>query len=205
MCLIIHKPPRTVIPERLIRAARALNQDGWGLMGFDGNGDLLLYREPGGLDELLALERELRGAEYILHLRKRTRGSSERCNLHPFEVGDGLYLMHNGTLSVKTRVPGKSDTWHLSHDVLRPLYARWPGLLMDSAFKSLLEASLAPENKLVLLDYPHRRIVIINRHHGLDYEGLWLSSAKWIDRALLPLNTARPQERSYRLSDVRFL
>jgi len=203
--MIIYKPQHVAIREDLLRAAARLNPDGWGLMGFN-EGRLRLRRhEHVNLDQLLAVERELRGAEYVLHLRQRTRGSSDASNVHPFEVSNGLYLMHNGTLHLRARVPGQSDSWHLAHDVLRPLTKHWRGLFVDPAFRALLEAALPKDNELVLLDHVQRSIVIVNRHHGVEFEGLWLSNRRWIDRTLFSMGLGASQERSYSATDVRFL
>ena len=207
MCLIIHKPRGARIAGDLLRAASALNRDGWGLMGFTPQGDLLIERhhEP-DLDRLFDAEHRYRDAEYVLHLRRRTKGATNSDNTHPFKVTDGIYLMHNGTLRVDTPVTGMSDTWHFVHDILRPLAQRRQGLLLDNAFHKLLELSLRPENKLALLDHPTRRIVLINQAHGAELDGLWLSSTRWIDRKLLPLVTPpQPQERNYEPTEVRFL
>ena len=207
MCLIIHKQRGAAIPADLLEAAAALNRDGWGLMGFSPDGDLLLERHAQvSIDELLAAERRHRRAEYVLHLRKRTRGGASADNAHPFKVGPGVYLMHNGTLKLEVSTPGMSDTWHLVNDILRPLAQRRQGLLLDNAFHRLLELALKPENKLALLDHPARRIVLINQQHGAELDGLWLSSTRWIDRSLLPLVTPpQPQERNYRPAEVSFL
>jgi hypothetical protein len=90
-------------------------------MGIGEDSGLLLHRNfRVDVDELLALEHKLRGAEYVLHLRSHTGDGADRSNVYPFLVSDGLYLMHTGPLPIKTRVPGKSDTWHLVHDLLRP-------------------------------------------------------------------------------------
>ena len=207
MCLIIHKPRGVEIPADLLEAAVSLNRDGWGLMGFAASGELLVERHAAVvLSEILAAERRHRDAEYVLHLRKRTRGAANADNAHPFKVLDGVYLMHNGTLKLESRVAGMSDSWHFVTDILRPLARRREGVLLDNAFHRLLEIALRPENKLALLDYPARRIVLINQQHGAQLDGLWLSSTRWIDRRLLPLaTTPQPQERSYAPADVRFL
>jgi hypothetical protein len=207
MCLIIHKPAGVAIEIDLLRAATSLNRDGWGLMGFDSSGSLLLERHAEiDFDQLVATVERRQDAEFVLHLRRRTRGSTTTDNTHPFRITDGLYLMHNGTLNIGTRVPGMSDTWHLVSDVLRPLAQRRPGLLLDNAFHALLEVGLRPENKLALLDYPSQRVVLINRHHGSELDGLWLSSTRWIDRRLLPLATPRqPQEQTYIADQLNFL
>lgn len=206
MCLIIHKPRGATIPADLLEAAVSLNRDGWGLMGFSAEGDLLLERHANvQLAEILAAERRYREAEYVLHLRKRTRGGANIDNAHPLKVAEGIYLMHNGTIRIDPRVPGMSDSWHFASDILRPLAQRRRGVLLDNAFHRLLEIALRPENKLALLDYPERRIVLINQAHGAELDGLWLSSTRWIDRRLLPLSiTPQPQERSYRAADLHF-
>jgi hypothetical protein len=207
MCLIIHKPRGVQIPADLLEAAVSLNRDGWGLMGFSKDGDLLLERHAKvDLEEILTSERRYRDAEYVLHLRKRTRGAADVDNAHPFKVTDGVYMMHNGTIRLDTRVPGMSDSWHFVSEILRPLAQRREGVLLDNAFHRLLEIALRPENKLALLDYPARRIILINQTHGAELDGLWLSSTRWIDRRLLPLAaTPQPQERSYEPTEVRFL
>ncbi|HXG28059.1 MAG TPA: hypothetical protein VNJ47_04335 [Nevskiales bacterium] len=207
MCLIIHKPAGERIPEDLLRAGASLNHDGWGLMGFDTNGKPLVERRSElNIEELLATERSLRGAEYALHLRRRTRGDTSEFNAHPFRVTDDIYLMHNGTLGLETATPGRSDTWHLVHRYLRPLEKRWPGLLRDSTLHALLQIALPPENRVVLMLTRAKRLVILNRHHGVEFEGLWLSNARWIDRRLLPLDgIAAPQERSFDVEELRFL
>lgn len=207
MCLIVHKPAGLRIPHELLDAALRLNPDGWGLMGFQPDGELLLQRglhiQPA---QLIELENRLADAEYVLHLRRQTRGSSGLENTHPFKVIDGLYLMHNGTLPIEVVAPGRSDTWHFTTEVLRPLAQRYPGVLSDADFARLLELGLRSENKLALLDQRLRRIVLINRQHGAELEGLWLSNTRWIDRSRFALaGPPQPQERSWSTHEVAFL
>ena len=207
MCLIIHKPAGARIPHALLHAAARFNADGWGLMGFGAGGQLLLERHAGlDVEALLAAEAANADAEYALHLRRQTRGSGGVENAHPFRVVDGLYLMHNGTLPIAPAAPRRSDTWHFAAEVLRPLAQRHPGLFSDFAFIRLLELSLRPENKLAVLDQRHRRIVLVNRQHGADFEELWLSNTRWIDRRLFALDqTPQPQERTWSAAAVHFL
>ncbi|HEY1075440.1 MAG TPA: class II glutamine amidotransferase [Fontimonas sp.] len=206
MCLIIHKPAGLRIPQELLRAAARHNAEGWGMMGFERGGRVFVRKEASvDIDTLLDLESQYHDAEYALHLRKQTRGGSGLDNVHPFRVIQGIELMHNGTLELSERVPGRSDTWHFVHDVLRPLAQRHPGLLSDQAFIRVLELGLQPQNKAALLDRLQRRIVLINRAHGAEFEGLWLSSTRWIDRSLFPLHHApQPQARDYTAHDVNF-
>lgn len=206
MCLIVHKPAGARIPRELLAAGVAHNADGWGLMGFDADGHLLLERHATvDLDDVVDAERRHADAEYVLHLRRQTRGGSGLDNAHPFKVVDGVYLMHNGTIRLDARVPGKSDTWHFIADVLRPLAQRHPGLLSDYAFIRVLEHGLRAENKLALLDQRLRRIVLVNRAHGVEVDGLWLSNTRWLDRKLFPLaQPLQPQETAYGAQDLRF-
>lgn len=207
MCLIIHKPAGAEVPEELLSAAAVHNRDGWGLMGFAPGGGLLLERHPRvDLEQVVEVVHRHRQAEFVLHLRRQTRGGSGLDNVHPFKVLDGLYLMHNGTLPVTPRIAGRSDTWHFANDLLRPLAANHPGLLSDPRFLKVLEFGLRAENKLAILDERERRIVLVNRAQGLEFEGLWLSNSRWVDRGLLPLAyPPQPQARSYQMRDLGLL
>lgn len=208
MCLIIHKPAGRRIAGDLLEAALSLNGDGFGLMGARADGRLLLVRRPRiALDELLALESDLREADYVLHLRQRTRGDTGVHNVQPFRVASQTWLMHNGTLhSLPSNVPGRSDSWHLVQHLLRPLAQRRSGVLLDNAFLRLLELAVGPENKLALFDFAAQRFVLINQEYGAELDGLWLSSTRWIDHRLLPLaDTPQPQERSFLPEEVHFL
>ena len=113
----------------------------------------------------------------------------------------GRYLLREQSLQGTARQQDQ-----LTEAQARALDVRRQGLLLDNGFHKLLELALRPENKLALLDYPTRRIVLINQSHGAELDGLWLSSTRWIDRKLLPLVTPpQPQERNYEPTEVRFL
>ena len=207
MCLILHKPASARVPRELIDAAVAFNRDGWGLMGFRADGTELIERhlqvDADRIDQRL---RGLRDAELCLHLRLRTRGSDAADNGHPIKVSDRFHLMHNGTLRLKARVPGRSDSWHFAVDLLRPLAVNWPESLSHPSFVALVEAGLTPENKVVLLDTQARQLVFFNHHHGVEFEGLWLSSTRWIDRRRLALTHApQPQQKTYTAGELDFL
>lgn len=206
MCVIIHKPQAAAVPADLLDAALALNTDGWGLMGFAADGEPVIERhaetDPQAIRQVLAAHP---AGELVLHLRQRTRGNNSQDNAHPFKIADGLYLMHNGTLPLATRVAGRSDTWHLVNDLLRPLHRGYPGLLADPAFLALLELGLKPENKIVLMDAKAGGIAVLNRAHGAEFDGLWLSNTRWIDRSRLPLaDPPQPQQRTYPADRLNF-
>jgi hypothetical protein len=207
MCLILHKPAGATVPRELVEAAAAFNRDGWGLMGFLADGSPLIERHP--VVDAERIDRRLRGlsdAELCVHLRLRTRGSSDPDNGHPIKVSEHFHLMHNGTLRLKARVPGRSDSWHFAVDLLRPLAEKWPDAISHPSFLALVEAGLTPDNKAVLLDTRARQFVFFNRHHGAEFEGLWLSSTRWIDRRLLALSLApQPQQKTYVAGELEFL
>jgi hypothetical protein len=207
MCLILHKPAGASVPRELIDAAAALNRDGWGLMGLRDTGEALVERHAEVDPERIARRLSaLDDADLCLHLRQRTRGSDAHDNTHPIKVSDRFHLMHNGTLPVKSRVPGRSDSWHFAVDLLRPLAVNWPEMLAHPSFLALVEAGLTTENKIAVLDVEARRWIFFNRRHGAEFEGLWLSSTKWIDRRRLPLSPApQPQQKTYTPKDLHFL
>jgi hypothetical protein len=58
----------------------------------------------------------------------------------------------------------------------------------------------------VLLDTQTRQLVFFNHHHGVEFEGLWLSSTRWIDRRRLALAHApQPQQKTYTAAELEFL
>jgi hypothetical protein len=207
MCLILHKPAGASVPHELIEAAAAFNRDGWGLMGFLEDGTEIVERHlQVNVDFIAQRLSELRKSELCLHLRLRTRGSDAADNGHPIKVSERFQLMHNGTLRLKMRVPGRSDSWHFAVDLLRPLAQKWPEAISHPSFVALVEAGLTPENKVVLLDTQARQLVFFNRHHGVEFEGLWLSSTRWIDRRRLALSHApQPQQKTYTAGELEFL
>src|SRR3546814_14771858 len=108
MCLIIHKPAGVEIPGELLAAAAAHNPHGWGLMGFDTNGKPLIQRRTTvDVAELIDVEHALRDSEYVLHLRRQTKGGSGLDNVHPFTAIAAAWLLQKGQLNPKAPGPGK--------------------------------------------------------------------------------------------------
>ena len=202
MCLIIHQPAGATTPAALLRSAAEYDPDGFGFMGFDRRGRAQVERSSGP-DVALAerLAREHAGRNCAFHFRRRTRGSSLAENLHPFKLAPGLYLMHNGTANVEIREAGRSDTWHLVHDYLGPFLAHRRRLIYDRDFRHILDAWLGPQNRIVFLDEAEGRIELLHRADGLEWNGLWLSNARWVDRRLLSLDG---HDGVLRASEVRF-
>lgn len=206
MCLIIHKPAGTPIPLKLVEAAVPFNSDGWGAMGFSAGGHLIMTRWKTTKASDIQQFADMRiDDELVLHLRYRTRGAADARNLQPFEIVPGLFLMHNGDVDVPRRLADRSDTWHLVNDHLRPLLERHRDLALDRGFLRIFEQSLGLSNRVVLLSRPARRIEILNAEQGTAYQGLWLSSTRWIDQEILEIPGAvQSQRRSYKPIGLRF-
>lgn len=183
MCLIIHKPAGVSIPRSLLLSAAEHNRDGFGAMAFNGSGRLRVTRRHVTLPwELLSVYEDYARGECVLHLRRSTRGlATDPENTHPFEIAGHLYMAHNGTLAIDSRVPGRSDTWHLVHDHLRPVVARNPDVIYDPVFQALLKGLAGSENKFVFMDASRQRTLILNHEHGVELNGLWLSNSRWFD------------------------
>lgn len=206
MCLIIHKPAGTPIPAILIEAAVRFNSDGWGAMGFGVDGSAIITRWKTTQASDIAQFADLHIAdELVLHLRYRTRGAADERNVQPFEIVPGLFLMHNGEIDVPRRLADRSDTWHLVTDLLRPLLQHYPDLALDRQFLHIFERSLGSSNRIVLMSRPDRSIDILNAAQGTHYQGLWLSSTRWIDHTVLEIPGApQPQHRSYTATGLHF-
>jgi hypothetical protein len=191
VCLIIHQPRGATTPPELLRSAAEYNPDGFGFMGFDPRGRVHVERATEAAAEIASrLADKFAGMECAYHFRRRTRGSAQVENLHPFKLAPGLFLMHNGTANVPLRVAGHSDTWHLVNDYLAPLLSHRRRLIYDRAFRRILDQWLGPQNRLVVLDEAEGRIELLHRAEGIDWEGLWLSNARWLDRQALRVETS---------------
>jgi hypothetical protein len=182
MCLIIHKPRHAQVPVDLLRSAAEHNPDGFGLMAFGASSWVnVTRRRTTCFNALHRAYRSVGDQECVIHLRLRTRGGITAANTHPFRVTPDVYMVHNGTLDIECRVQGRSDSWHAAHDYLRPILRHNPDLLHSPDFQALLKTWIGPDNRLVFMDARRQRTVIVNREHGVEFQGLWLSNTRWFD------------------------
>ena len=186
MCLIIHQPPGRTTPLDLLRSAAEHSPDGFGFMGLRSDMSVHVERHTeASLDLLKSIADRFAGRDCAYHFLRHAGCVPPRANLHPFEVGPGLYLMHNGTANVPLRHPGRSDTWHLVNDYLAPLLSHRRRLIYDRAFRSILDQWLGPKNRMVILDLQEQRIEVLTPADGVEWRGLWLSNSRWLDRESL--------------------
>jgi hypothetical protein len=200
MCLIIHQPGGATTPLELLRSAAEYNPDGFGFMAMDDARAHIVRATDAADAERLAAT--FAGRECAFHFRRRTRGSMHADNLHPFALGGGLFLMHNGTAKVDLHSAGHSDTWHLVQDYLSPLLARRRRLIYDRSFRKLLDRAIGPDNRLVILDSTERQICVMHGSRGYQWNGLWLSNTSWLDRRMLPADA--PPSKALLADQVRF-
>lgn len=172
MCLIIASPYGTLASNEVITNAWSHNDDGWGLMVARDGKTVEVWRGM-SLKGLKAKLSEAESFPHAIHFRFGTHGNRRAIqNCHPFPVGSGMFLMHNGIINgIPIIHPTLSDTWHLA-------------ALMKASFatRKALRASLTDVgkeigkgNKLVLLA-PDGVIDIVNESAGAWENGIWYSN-----------------------------
>lgn len=127
MCLIVYYNPaeHTAEPDRdILRRGNRQNADGAGLLRLTPGGSWARERRLGLTDR--QLDRWLddcmaAGRQWAIHFRWSTGGGISKANCHPFDLGGGFYLMHNGTLAVSpTKTASDTATlanWIKRHDL----------------------------------------------------------------------------------------
>jgi hypothetical protein len=116
MCLIFvrtkHSEPLNYIA---LEQAYKDNPDGVGIMWWD-NG----WKECRSIEATYAeveqfLDKiEGRKVPWAIHFRWATAGKVNKRNCHPFPIGPGAYLMHNGVLPYTPTRKERSDTWQFA-------------------------------------------------------------------------------------------
>jgi hypothetical protein len=179
MCLIIQKRAGDVIHSSWLRDFHVRNKDGAGVMWFDHAKNAVQVEKicaPSQSAWLAFYEKHAAHRDCVIHLRMRTHGEVNEVNTHPYYVAAGIWMMHNGVLSQgNAKDTSRSDTWHYIRDVLRPKLSRKPSLLHSKKFLGEIAKDIGSNNRFVLLGMDGVP-VIINRHSGVEWNGLWLSN-----------------------------
>lgn len=189
MCVIIHRKPGVTIPFEKLKSACIVNKDGMGLVAFDrGKLEVRKFFETTGNnpDTLQKFLDDAKDLHVYAHLRYRTKGATDKENVHPFGVltkkkhDIDVQFMHNGTLTdfgTKT----DCDSKHFARTLLRPLSEKLmkavgpEQLLHDSTMIAILEKYAGRSSVFLLTDSlgNHR---IINYNEGKEFEGWWASN-----------------------------
>ena len=171
MCLIIASPFGDKSPESYLVNGHDNNPHGWGVMWCAGGiVKTAKGRELSSLRRLLSRRVYPLETPYAIHFRYATHGDLSTANLHPFYVGRGRYMMHNGIIPESVYKPvrhDRSDTWHLARQIKRSAGDILP--IGD------LEKAITPANKLCFLA-PSGDMELAHEKSGDWDSTLWLSN-----------------------------
>ena len=199
MCLIIHAPKGTEVPEVLLRSAYAGNSDGLGIMFWNEKSKSISINRtlPADVNEMLATwnkyKKFLKTRDVAIHFRLTTHGDTDKRNCHPYLVmskakdGRDIYLMHNGILrDAPSYDKSFSDTGHLVQYYIRPILLANPDIYEDTHFKDNLK-HLSTGNRFLLLDGETGKFLRIDGgtfSKEVKVEGgkLWLSNSYSLSR-----------------------
>jgi hypothetical protein len=174
MCLIIDKPEGTSVPELWLSNAVKNNDDGWGVMWAEG-GKVRVekgFRERG----LKKWVNRLTERHALIHCRLATSGKKSVENCHPYSAGNGVWMMHNGIISIPSSNEDWSDTKHFVEYCVKPMLAKYPGMYGTPLFEGLLEYFVGRGNKLAFMN-GEGEVQIVNKTQGVEKEGMWLSNS----------------------------
>lgn len=156
MCLIIEGKSEIIIPEKFFAHVQTRNSDGFGMMWVEDNKIQTYKSLSKNVSEIHEKYLSVAHLAPYIHFRMKTHGKIDEGNCHPYYCGHGIYMMHNGVLSVDTSTDeDRSDTWHFVNDVVKPMFeeSKNPHKLMRSwAFTALLSKFIGSQSRLVFGD-----------------------------------------------------
>lgn len=190
MCLLMTSTSsnlRTVLLDTsgLIHDIYDHNSDGLGVMYHTTNGMKVVKALPRSAAEARAVIEKLPtdDRQVALHWRMRTHGHIDKENCHPYPIGHGAYLMHNGVL--KTGNAGdttKSDTWHFARDYLSTMDA---DTLHNPQYLMLLGEFIG--NNRFVIATADGRMSWVNEDQGVESHGIVFSNTyAWSPEILMP-------------------
>jgi len=176
MCLLSYYVPGSMpVREHLENGAR-LNPDGFGWAMLAG-GELLTRRYLNGaaaIEDFMAQRARNPDVPALFHSRHATDTGATVANCHPFPLGTGAVVAHNGYLFPVTEGEERSDSRIFAEEIL-PRYD-----LDDPAHAARLEKWLGTNKVVVLSSSPARdqAAYILNADRGvwLDHGGTWHSN-----------------------------
>lgn len=184
MCLMISKPAKASFHETWLADFWSRNRDGAGVMWAEG-GKVRVEKilSPTAAQWIRFYKEHAAGRSCLIHLRMRTHGNIDFDNVHPYEVGNGVWLMHNGILSYgNDEDPSKSDTWHYIRKHLRDAVAADPKVIHTKHFAETVGKHIGASNRFGIMDGAGRS-VLVNRSSGVVWGGAWFSNTYAWDSA----------------------
>lgn len=159
------------------------NRDGFGFMIPDpsatGGVRVAKYPSPKGFVKRFrdwqALAISLGQTQFAMHTRMRTSGKIDNINAHPHRVHEGVWLMHNGVLTInQSSNTNESDTIHYIRQRIAPIVAVAPELAMNSALCTLIASDIGVSNKFVICT--PGGFMTLNKSAGVEFRGSWFSN-----------------------------
>ena len=122
---------------------------------------------------------------YVLHFRYATHGEVGLDNCHPFTVGGGMAMAHNGILPWRS-TDKRSDSRCFAKDIIRPNRS----MIFDESFQAHIEEFIGDYNKLAFITRDgdvsvynesagHWRCGIWFSNHGYRCGTKWTTDAEW--------------------------
>ena len=193
MCLMISKPKSARFDKFWLRDFWMRNQDGAGVMWTDDTGTVQVRKilSPSLNDWLAFYKEHAARRACLIHLRMRTHGDVTYENVHPYAIGAGVYLMHNGVLRFGNADDvSRSDTWHYIQKYLALPVTANPDVIYDWQFRVNIGRHIGKHNRFALLG-PRGKPIIINYRTGYHFGGAWFSNTyAWSAGSALDLKAA---------------
>lgn len=172
MCVIVHHPKGKKVSKTDFDNMWQKNSHGFGMM----------YLSPGGkkievfksMDQAEAWEfyNTHEFVKYAMHFRIATHGNIDLDNVHPYKVKEGMFLMHNGIITIPCPRKNMSDSYHfgllLSQFTVQEMYEE----------RDNIESALGANSKVLIMT-PHHDIFFNKRLGTSEKDGFWYSNMTW--------------------------
>ena len=200
MCIAIMKPEGKILTKETLEECWDSNPDGAGFMYADGN-KLHIHKGFMSYSKFYKAYKKHQERKAVLHFRIRTHGATDRENTHPFQVGESLAFVHNGTIGKTTILDTKfSDTYHFNTSMLKKLYADDPDFIFRDHYQELIGAYIG-WSKLVFLDNQGNH-VLVNESAGTWDDEVWYSNTSYKPRYKAPAKQIAPYKEPSRSGDL---
>ncbi|SKA33139.1 Glutamine amidotransferases class-II [Chitinophaga eiseniae] len=184
MCIAILNTKDT-LSRTTFRTCWQNNPDGAGIAYYD-SGTIKITKEMDCVDRLYESYRTLRKHNrhpMILHFRIATSGSVDADNCHPFEVGYGMVMAHNGIIDNVSPTATISDTRIFISEILNYLPEDF---LYNAGIRELI-GGFIDSSKLVFLDrYGMYHIINERLGHWDDDHSNWYSNYSYLETKVSP-------------------
>lgn len=178
MCILIHQPKDYCFTASHLEDFYQKNPDGFGAIVNHGDErGVVVYKIVGSLKDVEDLYfNSIACYEAVIHFRMKTHGDIDLDNCHPYGVTDSMWMAHNGILSSgNDKDKSKSDTWHYIQDFIKPMLEQTPDALDNPYIRGYIGVHIGSSNKFGFMT-SDGDVHIINKHSGVEYEGVWYSN-----------------------------